>query len=160
MVLFKFSHLLFCEVVLIRRWALERKRIVRILRLSFMINILMSIVPIRETRLIRTCLLCRGITLFSSFNYFCLWLNLKRFICYFICCRKFHFMRIDDFMFFFRVESLFLGYNKTLIIFWMKLLLIIGVHCLWIRIFHKSIWTSSSSSNWLTTCWIYYIINI
>lgn len=48
LVSFQLLHLLFSEVTLVSRVTLERQRIVRVLRVSFVVNIFFSILPIGE----------------------------------------------------------------------------------------------------------------
>lgn len=154
---YELSHLFFSEIVFIWRVPLKGKWIVWILRMLFVINITWSIFPIRKTCLVRTSLLGRCIILLNLSLFLLLRDNLEWLKCNSICSWEFHFMWIDDFMFFFWIKSFSLRKNLNLLALVMIFLLIISVHSLRIWIFYKSIWTSGFSSNRLTSHWIYNI---
>lgn len=72
LVSFQLLHLLFCEVTLVSRVTLEWQWIVRVLRVSFVVNIFFSILPIGELGRIVTWFLSWSIILGNRFK-FTLW---------------------------------------------------------------------------------------
>lgn len=109
------SLLLFCEVLLVVRWSLERKGVEGVLRMLLMENIIVTILPVREAFLIErlthywfwVIVRCSDLLLF--------WLQFEWFVGTSIRCIHVHFMRIDYFCFFFKVESIcFFDHNSFL----------------------------------------------
>lgn len=160
--LLELSHLFFCVIVLVRRVSFERKGVVRKLRLFFMIDICMPIVPVREIGCIRWHLLCWSSTFLSLSYLFLLRCNWERLECCLICGRCFHSMRIDYLMLLFYIKRILLLYNNRLLILRLVLFLVVSNHALWIRILDKSVsascspiaWNASSYSiisNWMLT---------
>lgn len=148
----------FSKIIGIWRLTFEWKWIIWVLGVSFMVNILVTIVPIRETWLIWTGFLCRSIILVLLPYLLLLRYHLKWLVRNFICCWQLHSMWIYNLMLFFWIKSFLLRYDDCLIIFASIIfLLIICNHCFWVWIFDKSIWTSCSSSQWLASNWIYNI---
>lgn len=126
----------------------------------FMVDILNSILPIREFCLVRT-FLNTWSTVFLYFHWwFFVWSNLKWLKWNFISSWKFHRMWINYFVFFFRIKCFFLWKNLSLLNLWMVFFLIVGDHAFRVRILHKSIWAPVSSSYWHATIWIYKLIFI
>lgn len=144
---FQLLHLLFSEVALVSRVTLEWQWIVRVLRVSFVVNIFFSILPIGELGRIVTWFLCWSIILWNRFK-FTLWRKyLKRCERSFVCGSKLHRMRIDNLSFFLEVKGIFLCQNTSLPYLIRKLLLVIGDCTARIGIAYEAIWTPVSF-NW------------
>ena len=141
---FQLLHLLLCEVTLISRITLERQRIVGILRMSFVVNIFLSILPIGELGRIVTGLLGWCVILGNRFKLSLWWKNLKWSKRGFVSGPELHRMRVDNLSFFLEVKGIFFSQNTGLPYLIRKLLLIVGDCTTRIGIADEAIRTSVS----------------
>ncbi len=132
-------HLLLSKVFLVSRVSLKGQWVIGILRVSLMVNIFISILPIGELCRIVAWLLCWGIVLGNWLEFTFWWQYFKWSKRGFVCCSCLHWMRVDNLSFFFEIESIFLGQNTCLPYLIWKLLLIVGDCTPWVRVAHKSI---------------------
>lgn len=116
-----------------------------------MIHIFISVLPIWKSCCIATLCLHRGIIL-RSLPVFFLWgFDIVAFVRNFLGSRHFHWVRINDFVFLFNVESVLWLDNFDFSILSKVLFLIISMKALGIWISYKSITTSISPciSTWV-----------
>jgi len=90
-----------------------------------MIDIVFSILPIREISLIVTHFGCRGIIFGDRFEISFSWLYLKWFKRSSMCRRKLHRMRINYPCLFFKIKSIFLRKDLSLLHFVIILFLVV-----------------------------------
>lgn len=131
--------LFLCEVLFIARLSFKRKRVEGILRMFFMENIILAIFPIWEGLCI--CALSNyGFFLsVGSFGTPLLWLHFKVFICIVACSSSFHFMRVDNFRFFFQIECFSFLENNSVTKLIFEILMVSGLQGLWVWISDKFI---------------------
>jgi hypothetical protein len=139
------SHLFFCEILFIVWISFEGQRIKWKLGVLFMVDVFFTIIPIGELCCIRASLLHWCIILFN-------WSFLFLLRCYFkvlkyslICSCCVHWMRVNDFMFFFYVESILLLKNLCVFKLFIVFFLVVSYQTFRIRVSNKSISTSISS---------------
>jgi hypothetical protein len=98
--------LLFREVLLVARLSLERKRVEWVLRMLLVKNVILPIFPVGEVLLIGALADDWFSLIIRSFYYSFFRLNPEVFVGIVTCCSQIHFVRVDDFGFFFKIESL------------------------------------------------------
>jgi len=121
------------------------------LGLFLVINVRMTIVPIREISWIRTQLLSRGSILLRLSMLFFLRSDLERLEWCLISGWSFHSMRVDNLVFFFRIKRLLLRNYKSFLILLMELFFVVRNHTLRVGILDESICASSSPIAWCTS---------
>ena len=122
----------------------EGQRVVRELWLLLMVNILMSIIPIRESSRVRTHLQAWSFIFRESLSFLSVRRDLERLECCCCSCTQLHLVRIDYFVLFLWVEYVFLPQNHCILAFAMEFFLIVCCNAAWIRILNEPITTSSS----------------
>lgn len=143
--------LFLCEVLLITRLSFKWKRVEWVLRMFLMEYIILTIFPIWECLRVSTLSNYRFLFSVGSFRTSLLWLHLKIFICVVAGSSSFHFMRVDNFRFFFEIKCFAFFENNCAAKFFLKILLISRAQALWIWISDKFVGTSSLTST-LITC--------
>lgn len=143
-------HLLLREVSLVCGISLEWNRVIRVLRVSLMINIIGPVLPVRILGLIVTHLRSRGIILWNRFQ-FSLWReHLERSEGRLVSGLHLHLVRIDDPRLLLEVEGVFFSEDACLVDLIWELLLVVGHGTAGIGIFNKAICASGPAS-WLET---------
>lgn len=121
-----------------------------------MIDILLSIEPIREFSSITWFLLARSFIFGSSLFLFPIRFDIESLIWRLISCIQIHFMWINHFMLLLNIKCIFLLYEVLFTPALLILLLIISDHIFRVGVSDKLIIATSSSSQWTSTqYWIY-----
>lgn len=147
---FEFIHLFFCVVSLIRRVSFEGQWIVGILRLLFMIDVILAVLPIWKLCLVVTHPLDRGVILLDSSDVFDGRFDLESFKCWFCSCRHLHWVWVDNPGLLLKIESLMWWNNLHLRDFVLILLLIVRSRALWVGVLHKSVSAPVPATTWRT----------
>ena len=128
-----------CKIVFVCRTAIERQRVVRVLRVLLVEDIIFAVVPVGERGVIRTGLLNRSGRLDNLINFSRGSLALFPAELGLICCRKVHPVWVDNLALLFQIERLLVWLNLRLRQLAVVILAIVRKECLGVRIFHKSI---------------------
>lgn len=137
--LFKLSHLLLCKVHLVRGVPSEGKRVVGVLRVLLVIDVALSVLPVRELRLIAAGIGNRSIIDRNGFHLPLGRPHIEGLESAFLGRRGFHRMRIDDLSLLFSIVDVFLSQETRILDLILELSLVVGDGTLRVRILYETI---------------------
>ena len=115
-------------------------------------NVILAVVPIRESCCLAACLLY---WLWRTSHFFVFWHSLYCSLLSevnFIRSRKLHLVRVNDLGLFLEVESVLVTFDLSLLQLAMIVLSVVGEQCAWIWVSHKSVCAPCLSCS-LVTNW-------
>lgn len=146
-------HLLLCEVAFIGWITLEWQWVIRVLGVSLVIDVILSVLPIREVWLIMTHLSSWRVVLRDRLHFLLLWNYLEGFEWSFLDGVFLHEVRVYNASFFFHIEGVFFSQDASLPHLVLIFSLVVWHRAFGVRVLHKPISAAYSSASTSVSQW-------
>jgi len=143
--LFELSHLLLCKVHLVRRIASKWKGVIGVLRVLLMVDVALSVLPVRELGLIAAGIRYRGIVNSNSLHVPRSRFHIEGFERGLLGCSCLHRMRVNDLGLLFPIVDVFFGEKARILNLILELPLIVGDRTFWVGVLNETVCASPPS---------------